>query len=104
MTTVLKNGGNSLLKLDYALPLRKDELVRFVLIRDPCVTVTWRASQFSNGLPQGMYHATANGVRSVCPALWTMTDEDPAPHEKDRSNCAMTCDACAELVRKARPR
>lgn len=76
---------------------REDETTRFVLIRDPAVTAVWKASLYSC-----VYHATVNGLVSVCPARCNLSEEDPYPGEHDRSNCLMTCHLCAERVRRVK--
>ena len=78
---------------------REDEKQRFVLIKDPCVTAIWKAQPNSC-----LFHATVNGLVSVCPARAVLTDEDPYPSTFDRSNDMMTCDLCAEMVRRVKVR
>ncbi len=79
------------------MKIREDETTRFVLIKDPCVTAIWKAAPNSC-----LFHATVNGLTSICPARARLTDEDPYPSTYDRSNDMMTCDLCAELVRRVR--
>lgn len=77
---------------------RQDQLTSYVLIADPAIQVTWKIGKTS-----WLYHATANGRIAVCNGYLDLSDDDPYQDE-DRSNCIMTCNMCAERVRRSRPK
>jgi hypothetical protein len=90
---IANHQGGALVRLNHK---RKDELTKFVLISDPAVQVTWKIGKVSS-----LYHATSNGRAAICNGYLDLTDDDPYQDE-DRSNCVMTCNMCAERVRKDR--
>jgi hypothetical protein len=77
-----------------AIP-RTDEVDRFVVLSsgESCV---WR---MSSGF---LWHATVDGLRSVCSKHIVLTDGDPYASTVDRSDDTMTCRRCQERVRRIR--
>jgi hypothetical protein len=78
---------------------RQDEIDRYVRISDGA-SVIWKT-----GAPRGkwLWHATVDGLVSICPARAILSDEDPLPFVQDRSRDIMTCDLCADRVRRIKP-
>lgn len=73
--------------------LRQDEIDWFYRRADRA-TVLWMASTKSY-----LWHATADGVLSVCtPHVAMDRERNPAPGTQDRSNDTMTCERCQDLV------
>lgn len=78
--------------------MRIDMQTTFVRL-DTGATVIWLA-----GASENLGHATEDGIHAVCSrALLVSPDRDPSPSTYDRSNDLMTCDRCAERVRRLKP-
>ena len=75
------------LTYEVAVSPRQDQRDRFVLIQKPYVSVVWGYAPKTF-----LYHATEDGLRSVCRARTVLDDAD-APECFDRSSDIIACSA-----------
>lgn len=77
------------------VPMRYDEIDWYERISDG-KTVLWMC-----GAGTYVYHGTVDGKVAVCSSsIGVDRDRDPYPNTVDRSRDTMTCDRCAEFVRR----
>jgi hypothetical protein len=75
--------------------MRNDEVDWFERCFDG-KTVLWMC-----GATSYLWHATVDGAVAVCSsAIRIDRERNPYPHTADRSSDTMTCDRCAERVRR----
>jgi hypothetical protein len=83
-------------------PLRRDQIDRFVLVKDPNTLVWWESAEPRGPVSLGLYHATADGKRTACGWPAVFVEEDPGMGTADRANDIMTCLSCQGMVRRVR--
>lgn len=76
--------------------MRADQLQTFVVIATGQAAV-WLPSRSLTGI----YHASVDGLRACCNRS-ILVAEDGSEIFEDRSDCTMTCDACARRVKRLR--